>query len=64
MPPEIRLIPLHDSGPGATGWSNFRPNIGPLSAEFHVYTIDMPARRDEARRHIRMPRVPPAAEPS
>jgi 2-hydroxy-6-oxonona-2,4-dienedioate hydrolase len=36
------LILLHGSGPGATGWSNFRPNIEPLSQQFHVYAVDMP----------------------
>lgn len=36
------LILLHGSGPGATGWSNFAPNIGPLSARFRVFAVDMP----------------------
>jgi 2-hydroxy-6-oxonona-2,4-dienedioate hydrolase len=36
------IILLHGSGPGATGWSNFRPNIEPLSQQFHVYAVDMP----------------------
>jgi 2-hydroxy-6-oxonona-2,4-dienedioate hydrolase len=36
------VILLHGSGPGATGWSNFRPNIAPLSETFHVYAVDMP----------------------
>ena len=36
------LILLHGSGPGATGWSNFAKNIGPLSENFHVYAVDMP----------------------
>jgi 2-hydroxy-6-oxonona-2,4-dienedioate hydrolase len=36
------VILLHGSGPGATGWSNFRPNIEPLAADFHVYAVDMP----------------------
>ncbi len=36
------VILLHGSGPGATGWSNFRPNIEPLSRDFHVYAVDMP----------------------
>jgi len=36
------VILLHGSGPGATGWSNFRPNIEPLSQHFHVYAVDMP----------------------
>jgi 2-hydroxy-6-oxonona-2,4-dienedioate hydrolase len=36
------VILLHGSGPGATGWSNFRPNIAPLAENFHVYAVDMP----------------------
>jgi 2-hydroxy-6-oxonona-2,4-dienedioate hydrolase len=36
------LILLHGSGPGATGWSNFYPNIPVLAMSFHVYSIDMP----------------------
>jgi 2-hydroxy-6-oxonona-2,4-dienedioate hydrolase len=36
------LILLHGSGAGATGWSNFRPNIAKLAEDFHVYAIDMP----------------------
>lgn len=35
-------ILLHGSGPGSTGWSNFRANIGPLAESFHVYAVDMP----------------------
>lgn len=34
------VILLHGSGAGATGWSNFRPNIGPLAEDFHVYALD------------------------
>jgi 2-hydroxy-6-oxonona-2,4-dienedioate hydrolase len=36
------VILLHGSGPGATGWSNFRPNIGPLSERFRVLAMDAP----------------------
>lgn len=36
------VILLHGSGPGSTGWSNFRTNIGPLAETFHVYAVDMP----------------------
>ncbi|MFV0457439.1 MAG: alpha/beta fold hydrolase [Actinomycetales bacterium] len=36
------LVLLHGSGPGATGWSNFRGNIGALAEHFHVYAVDMP----------------------
>lgn len=34
------VILIHGSGAGATGWSNFRPNIGPLAEDFHVYALD------------------------
>jgi 2-hydroxy-6-oxonona-2,4-dienedioate hydrolase len=36
------IVMLHGSGPGATGWSNFNPNIGPLSEQFRVMAFDMP----------------------
>lgn len=36
------VVMLHGSGPGATGWSNFRPNMGPLSERFRVIAADMP----------------------
>ncbi len=36
------VIFLHGGGPGATGWSNFVRNIGPLSERFHVMLVDMP----------------------
>lgn len=36
------VVLLHGSGPGATGMTNFRPNIGPLSQHFRVIAIDMP----------------------
>jgi 2-hydroxy-6-oxonona-2,4-dienedioate hydrolase len=36
------IVLLHGSGPGATGWSNFNPNIGPLSQRFRVLAFDMP----------------------
>lgn len=36
------VILLHGSGPGATGWSNFRPNIGPLAERFRVLAPDAP----------------------
>ena len=34
------VVFLHGSGAGATGWSNFRPNIGPLSERFRVVAPD------------------------
>jgi 2-hydroxy-6-oxonona-2,4-dienedioate hydrolase len=33
---------LHGSGPGATGWSNFSPNIPFLAQKYHVIAVDMP----------------------
>jgi 2-hydroxy-6-oxonona-2,4-dienedioate hydrolase len=36
------VILLHGSGAGATGWSNFRPNIGPLSERFRAIAWDAP----------------------
>ncbi|WP_432984051.1 alpha/beta fold hydrolase [Dactylosporangium sp. CA-233914] len=36
------VVLLHGSGAGATGWSNFWPNIGALAQRFHVLAIDMP----------------------
>jgi len=36
------LILLHGSGPGASGWSNFRPNIAALAEHFHVIALDAP----------------------
>lgn len=36
------IIMLHGSGPGASGWSNFSPNIGPLSQQFRVLAVDVP----------------------
>jgi 2-hydroxy-6-oxonona-2,4-dienedioate hydrolase len=36
------VILLHGSGAGATGWSNFWRNIGPLSEHFRVLAVDMP----------------------
>ncbi len=36
------VIFLHGSGPGATGWSNFGPNIAQLAEHFTCYAPDMP----------------------
>jgi 2-hydroxy-6-oxonona-2,4-dienedioate hydrolase len=36
------VVLLHGSGPGASGWSNFSPNIEPLSKQFRVLAFDMP----------------------
>jgi len=36
------VVLLHGSGPGATAWSNFGPNITVLARRFRVLAIDMP----------------------
>lgn len=36
------IVLLHGTGPGATGWSNFGQNIGPLSARHRVIALDFP----------------------
>ncbi|GAA1865937.1 alpha/beta fold hydrolase [Pseudonocardia ailaonensis] len=36
------LLLIHGTGPGATGWSNFAPNIEPLSRQFRVVAVTMP----------------------
>ncbi|MBO0843177.1 MAG: alpha/beta fold hydrolase [Nocardioides sp.] len=52
------VILLHGSGPGATGWSNFGPNIAELAEHFTCYAPDMPGWGDsdpckpEDRNHV------------
>jgi len=36
------VVLLHGGGPGATGWSNYSPNIEALSQHFRVIAPDMP----------------------
>lgn len=36
------ILMLHGSGPGATGWSNFGPNMAALADRFRVIAVDMP----------------------
>lgn len=36
------ILLLHGSGPGATGWTNFSPNIAVLAQQYHVVAADMP----------------------
>ncbi len=36
------VILLHGSGAGATGWSNFAPNIAALAQDFRVLALDAP----------------------
>jgi pimeloyl-ACP methyl ester carboxylesterase len=49
------VIFLHGSGPGATGWSNFGPNIAALANRFRTIAVDM--RRAGARAISRSPRA-------
>lgn len=36
------VIMLHGSGPGASGWSNFKGNIPTLAQQYHVIALDTP----------------------
>lgn len=36
------VVLLHGGGPGASAWSNFKGNIGPLSKRFRVVAVDQP----------------------
>ena len=36
------VVLIHGTGPGATGWSNFAPNVGPLAEHFRVIAVTMP----------------------
>lgn len=36
------VILLHGSGPGASGWANYAPNIPYLAERYHVIAADMP----------------------
>lgn len=36
------LVLIHGGGPGASGWSNYNRNIGPLSEQFRVIVPDLP----------------------
>ena len=53
------VIFLHGSGPGATGWSNFGPNMVELAERFTCYAPDMPGWGDSdpvapgERNHVR-----------
>jgi 2-hydroxy-6-oxonona-2,4-dienedioate hydrolase len=38
----LPVLLLHGSGPGASGWSNFSPNISVLAENFRVLAVDMP----------------------
>jgi len=36
------LLLLHGSGPGVSGWANFRGNLPALARDFTTYVLDMP----------------------
>lgn len=36
------VVMLHGGGPGATGWSNFQRNVGPMSEKHRVLLVDHP----------------------
>src|SRR5438093_13714072 len=36
------VVMFHGGGPGATGWSNFNRNIGPLAEKHRVILVDQP----------------------
>jgi 2-hydroxy-6-oxonona-2,4-dienedioate hydrolase len=36
------LLMLHGSGPGVSGWANFRGNLAAFAAHFRVLVLDMP----------------------
>ena len=46
------LLLIHGTGPGATGWSNFAPNIGPLSEHFRVVAVTMPGWGESSRQTV------------
>nr|BFE55555.1 alpha/beta fold hydrolase [Dactylosporangium thailandense] len=43
------VLLIHGTGPGATGWSNFAPNIEPLSRHFRVIAVTMPGWGESSR---------------
>jgi 2-hydroxy-6-oxonona-2,4-dienedioate hydrolase len=42
------VIMLHGTGAGATGWSNFYPNVGPLSDNFRAIAMSFPGWGDSS----------------
>jgi pimeloyl-ACP methyl ester carboxylesterase len=36
------LLLLHGSGPGVTGWRNYRGVLGDLASRFHCYVLEFP----------------------
>ncbi|MDH6573659.1 2-hydroxy-6-oxonona-2,4-dienedioate hydrolase [Streptomyces sp. SAI-117] len=46
------VLLIHGTGPGATGWSNFAPNIGPLAQRFRVIAVTMPGWGESSRQNV------------
>ncbi|WP_218159706.1 alpha/beta fold hydrolase [Lentzea albida] len=46
------LLMIHGTGPGATGWSNFEPNIRALSSSFHCIAVTMPGWGDSCEQSV------------
>ncbi|MDQ7905271.1 alpha/beta hydrolase [Phytohabitans sp. ZYX-F-186] len=46
------VLLIHGTGPGATGWSNFAPNIEPLSRRFRVVAVTMPGWGESSRQSV------------
>lgn len=51
------VVLIHGSGPGATGWSNFRRNIAFLANDFRVIVPDLPNFGGSTKREIPIDRV-------
>lgn len=41
-PEKPKLLLLHGSGPGVTGWRNYRGNIGVFAEHFHTFILEFP----------------------
>lgn len=46
------VVLIHGTGPGATGWSNFAPNIEPLARHFRVVAVTMPGWGQSSRQNV------------
>lgn len=51
------VVCLHGGGPGASGWSNFAPNVPALSAHYRLLLVDMPQFGASEKVVIREPRL-------
>ncbi|MFE2336638.1 alpha/beta fold hydrolase [Streptomyces coelicoflavus] len=47
------VILIHGTGPGATGWSNFEPNIRDLSKSFRCIAVTMPGWGDSSPQNLK-----------